>query len=415
MREIAIARSMLAPEATNPASHQELEAMARRRFQRGALSVRGKGEKLWIGRWREDVIRPDGSIHRVRKCEVIGTLKQFKTRRLAERELEQRLSEVNSLNYAPRPTATFAQFAAKWQKDVLTQHKPSTGSADRSRIRKHLLPELGGCFMKDITTQRVQGLIAKKRAELLSAKSIRNLVATLRIMWRSAKAWGYLPEAVMLDFDSLVLAQHDLRQERFLSLSEMQRIIETAREPYRTYYWILAETGVRAGEIGGLSVPNLLLDLGAIKITQSVWHGKIQTVKSRKGNRTCEISPELVRHLREFLRNWRPNNAQLLFASKRGTPWDIDVLRKRKLYPLLEKLGIKRCGFHAFRHGNETVMDLERVPIAVRQDRLGHSDIRMVANYNHVASEDGRLFAAKLGRLLEPQENLRLMMTAGTA
>lgn len=389
--------------------------MARRRFQRGALSVRGKEEKLWIGRWREDVIRPDGSVHRVRKCEVIGTLKQFKTRRLAERELEQRLSEVNSLNYAPRPTATFAQFAAKWQKDVLTQHKPSTGSADRSRIRKHLLPELGGCSMKDISTQRVQGLIAKKRSELLSSKSIQNLVATLRIMWRSAKAWGYLPAAVMLDFDSLVLAQHDLRQERFLSLSEMQRIIETAPEPYRTYYWILAETGVRAGEIGGLSVPNLLLDLGAIKITQSVWHGKIQTVKSRKGNRTCEISPELVRHLRGFLRTWRPNNAQLLFASKRGTPWDIDVLRKRKLYPLLEKLGIKRCGFHAFRHGNETVMDLERVPIAVRQDRLGHSDIRMVANYNHVASEDGRLFAAKLGRLLEPQENLRLMMPTGSA
>jgi hypothetical protein len=26
---------------------------------------------------------------------------------------------------------------------------------------------------------------------------------------------------------------------------------------------------------------------------------------------------------------------------------------------LLEKLGIERCGFHAFRHGNETVMDGE--------------------------------------------------------
>jgi hypothetical protein len=116
--------------------HQE-DVMARRRYQRGQLSLRGK-EKLWVARWREDVIRLDGSIHRVRKCEVIGTLKEFKTRRLAERELEQRLSEVNSLNYTPRPTATFAQFAAKWEKDVLTLHKPSTGSADRSRIRKPL-------------------------------------------------------------------------------------------------------------------------------------------------------------------------------------------------------------------------------------------------------------------------------------
>ena len=261
-------------------------------------------------------------------------------------------------------------------------------------------------------------MIAKKRSEGLSPKSIRNLVMMLREMWHSAKAWKYLPAAAVLDFDkrSLIIPQNDLREERFLSLSEMQNIIEAAPEPFRTFYWILAETGVRgAGEIGGLPVRNLLLELGAIKITQSAWHGEIQTVKTRKGNRTCEISPELVSHLRQFLRTWHPNGAGLLFASKRGTPWDIDVLRKRKLYPLLEKLGIQRCGFHAFRHGNETVMGLERVPTAVRQDRLGHSDLRMVAKYDHVASEDGRLFAAKMGQLLAPRDNLLLMVPAGRA
>jgi len=42
-------------------------------------------------------------------------------------------------------------------------------------------------------------------------------------------------------------------------------------------------TGVRAGEIGALPLRNLRLEQGAIKITQSVWHGKIQTVKSLKG------------------------------------------------------------------------------------------------------------------------------------
>jgi hypothetical protein len=43
-----------------------------------------------------------------RKSEVLGTLKEYKTRRLAERALEQRLSDVNSLTYKPRPTATFS-------------------------------------------------------------------------------------------------------------------------------------------------------------------------------------------------------------------------------------------------------------------------------------------------------------------
>ncbi|MGA2353495.1 MAG: tyrosine-type recombinase/integrase, partial [Terriglobales bacterium] len=104
-----------------------------------------------------------------------------------------------------------------------------------------------------------------------------------------------------------------------------------------------------------------------------------------------------------------------LFASKRGTPLDVDVLRKRKLYPLLDKLGIERCGFHAFRHGCETVMDIENVPPAVRMERMGHGSERMMMNYSHVASEDGRRFAAKMGQLLAPRENLLLMMPAGNA
>jgi integrase len=382
--------------------------MARRRYQRGHLRLRGKKEKVWVAKWREDVLLADGSVHRVQKGEVLGTVKEYKTRRLAERALEQRLAEVNSLTYQPKPTATFREFAVKWQRDVLTQLKPSTRSADKSRIKKHLLPEWGDLCMKDINSQRVQAMIAKKQGEI-SPKSIRNLVATLRIMWAQAQAWGYTQQALF----GLVLPERGLLNERFLSLDEMKRLIEAAPEPYKTYLWILAETGVRAGEIGALPVRNLLLDQGAIRITQSVWHGKIQTVKSLKGNRLCEISPQLVEHLRQYVRQWRPNQLGLLFATKNGTPWDTDVVRKRKLYPLLERLGIPRCGFHAFRHGNETVMDQESVPMAVRQTRLGHSDARTTMLYSHVVSEDGKRFAARLGELLTKSETP--VMAAGNA
>jgi integrase len=66
-------------------------------------------------------------------------------------------------------------------------------------------------------------------------------------------------------------------------------------------------------------------------------------------------------------------------------------------------LGIERCGFRAFRHGNETVMDQENVPTAVRQGRLGHSDAKTTMRYSHVVSEDGKRFAALLGDRLTPQ------------
>ena len=111
-------------------------------------------------------------------------------------------------------------------------------------------------------------------------------------MWNQAKAWGYVQHD---PFPGLVLPERDPLNERCLTLEEMRALIVAANEPYKTYYWILAETGVRAGEIGALPATNLLLDQGAIRIAQSVWHGKIQTVKSKKGNRICEISPTLGR------------------------------------------------------------------------------------------------------------------------
>jgi len=128
--------------------------------------------------------------------------------------------------------------------------------------------------MKDLTAQRIQVMIARK-AGLISPKSLRNLIALLgMMMWNQAKAWGYVQHD---PFVGLVLPERDPLNERCLTLGEVRALIVAANEPYKTYYWILAETGVRAGEIGALQATNLLLDQGAIRIAQSVWHGKIQT------------------------------------------------------------------------------------------------------------------------------------------
>jgi integrase len=116
--------------------------------------------------------------------------------------------------------------------------------------------------MKDISRELLQAFVARK-ATLLSAKSVRNLIALLGEMWVQARADGY----TLIDpFVSLVLPDPDLINERCLTLDEMRVVIDSAAEPYKTYYWILAETGIRCGEACGLPERNLLLDTGAIKV-----------------------------------------------------------------------------------------------------------------------------------------------------
>src|SRR5438105_4431612 len=101
--------------------------MARRRYQKGSLVPKHGLPKngLWVGRWREDVIQPAGTIDRPYKWEVLGTVQDYPTRKLALRALETRLTIINSPTYKARPTATFAAFAKRWEATVLSQHKLS--------------------------------------------------------------------------------------------------------------------------------------------------------------------------------------------------------------------------------------------------------------------------------------------------
>lgn len=370
--------------------------MARRRYQKGSL-VPNRGipaNGLWVGRWREDVIQPDGTITRPYKWEVLGTIQHYPTRKLALRALEARLTTINSPTYRARPTATFAEFANRWDATALSQHKPSTQSSIRSQLRKWLVPQLGSCALKDLDGQRLQAFVSNCRC---NPKTIRNLVATLRMMWNSARAWGYVAHS---PFEGLVLPKRGLVRTFTLSLEEIKCLFDSASEPYKTFYSILAETGIRGGEICGLRVADLDLGNAVIHVRQSVWRGQVQTVKSRKGNRCFAISEGLVECLQAYLRRWRPNPLGLLFASRNGSPWDHSLLRKRKFHPLLKKLGIPQCGFHAFRHGNATLLDQIGAPMAVRLNRLGHSEAQTTMNYTHAVTADGRRVAGELGRIL---------------
>lgn len=374
--------------------------MARRRYQKGSLVPKTGVPKngLWIGRWREDVIQADGRITRPYKWEVLGTIEDYPTRKLALRALEARLSTINSPTYRARPTAAFADFANRWDATVLSQHKPSTQSSIRSQFRRWLLPALGTCALKDLDGQRIQAFVSECNT---NPKTIRNLVATLRMMWNSARAWGYVAHD---PFDGVVLPKRGLIHTFTLSLQEIRDVVRLACEPYRTFYMILAETGIRGGEICALRVEDLDLENAVIHVRQSVWRGKLQTVKSRKGNRRFPISAQLVEHLRGFLRTWRPNALGLLFATSNGTPWDHSLVRKRKFHPLLKKLGIPQCGFHAFRHGNATLLDQIGTPMAVRLNRLGHGEPQTTMGYTHVVTADERRTAEELGKILHVNE-----------
>jgi integrase len=77
---------------------------------------------------------------------------------------------------------------------------------------------------------------------------------------------------------------------------------------------------------------------------------------------------------------------------------------RSNLHPLLDSLGLQRCGLHAFRHANASLMNHLKAPLKTQQERLGHapgSDITM-AVYTHSLTDDDRAIASELGNYLRP-------------
>lgn len=385
----------LAPNATLVAGeslcvHRRDHSMARRRYQRGSVFLRGKRNSVWVGRWREDIIMPNGKVKRVRKSEVLGTKKDYGTKRLALRALEEKLAPINDPSYKATSTITFRVFARKWADTVLVQHDQSTQAADRSRLNKHLVPDLGDVALKDINPQLLQTFVSRKKA---SPKSVKNMVALLRIMWNSAKAWGFVRHD---PFEGLVLPAIDPVEQPMWSVEQVQELITQAGGKNGLAFWLDFETGIRRGELCALDIRHVDLESAIIVVRYSCTGKKIKPTKSRRP-RVFSLSPQLVEALRA--QTLRRNADDPLFLSPEGTRWTPDGLYQRVLKPLRDKLGLKG-GFHAMRHGNATTLDGLNAPMRVRQSRLGHINQETTMNYTHLISADDRRVSAQLGLLV---------------
>lgn len=382
-----------------PESTGQEKLLARKRYQQGQLFLRGKRTQVWIGRWREYVIE-NGQQKAIHRSERLGTKEDFPTKRMAMRELEERMRKVNATNIRkPTHRITLREVAQKWQDTVLPTHKPSTQNSCRAHV-KWFLGELGDELLSDISVERLQQFAADPK---VNPKTLRNRLGTLRMVWNSAKAWGYVSHN---PFEGLRLPQLRPSERPCFTPEQMTRIIEVSEEPWKSFFWLAAETGMRVGELCGLRTCDVDCGECVVRVRQSVWRGKTGTPKSARGVRTFCISPRLAAHLGAYKNQWCQGGpggngeVQLMFHTRCAKAWDSRFV-VRRLQATLAALGFPLAGMHAFRHGNATMMVANGVDIKTAQKRLGHADISMTAGiYAHAVADNDRRTAEMIGEIL---------------
>jgi site-specific recombinase XerD len=128
-----------------------------------------------------------------------------------------------------------------------------------------------------------------------------------------------------------------------------------------------------------------------------------------KRRKTLPIPPELVTELREH------RDAQLLQALTVGDEWEDNDLvfcqwngapidskaDWREWSAILTVAGLRHHRVHAMRHSAATILLNKGVALAVVQELLGHSDIRVTRSYTHVSSALAKDAAGRMGGLLK--------------
>ena len=128
----------------------------------------------------------------------------------------------------------------------------------------------------------------------------------------------------------------------------------------------------------------------AVRVSQDIWHGHLDTPKSDASVATLPIGPKLASVLEGHLARLGRSTG-FLFANEQGRPLDPISLARKFLYPAQRSVSLPRFSWHTFRHLHATRLGAHNVPVRIAQAQLRHRDPALTLGvYTHVIEESRR-------------------------
>jgi integrase len=350
--------------------------MTRRRcFQEGSLFKRGKRKKVWVGRWWEPVIVPDGQPGQVRRSEILGTVAELPTIRDARQVLYDRLRKVNSGDYRPQAALSLRRYVEdRWKPDLFPTLKYSTKKFYEYMTKTHLIPEFGDTQLRLITKDAVQRFLNAKARSGLSWKTVKHIRTVFRTIIEAAFRDDLLSDNPV--HKTRLPRRGQVKEHAPIEAKEVMALLEALPEPSRSIGLLLVSTGMRIGEVLALRWRDVDFEATELRIRQTVYEGVIDEPKTKQSIRKISVGWRGIDALARRKPTVIDPNA-LVFATRKGTPLSRRNLLNRQFKPICEKLGLTGATWHWLRHVTASLSSSKRVPLGATQELLGHSSSQL--------------------------------------
>jgi integrase len=335
----------------------------------------------------------------------------FATKRDAQRYLTDALARIDGGAYTrPSKLTLGAYLATEWLPAVESTLRPLSLTRYRAVVRLYITPHVGAARLQTLSGGQINGLYADLERAGLSIATRRLTHAVLHRALRDAVRWGRLTRnpADMADPPS-----RGTSRAQAWTAGELRRFLDHVADDRWFALWRLAATtGMRRGELAGLTWRALDLDGGRLSVDQQLVPTRggatFGPPKSSRSRRTIALDAETVTALREHqaaqlversLADDAYADLDLVFADALGG--SIHPQRLTQWFSEHRKAAKLTAGsLHILRHTTATLALTAGVPVHIVAARLGDDAKTVLSTYAHLLPQSDELAAERVAAAL---------------
>jgi integrase len=295
-------------------------------------------------------------------------------------------------------------YAPRWIAERPVELQPRTLEIYDGLLRNHIYPAFGGTTLCDVSSAAVRSWHASLRADGVGQVTV-------------AKAYRLLKAIMATAVDDELVARNPCRlrnagvertpERKPPSLTEVEAIAAAIEPRYRLLVLLGAWSGLRWGELAGLSRQRIDRMHGVVHVVESMIQlsgGKrfIGPPKSTAGRRTVAVPPhlwpEIEAHLAAYV---GPDPTAHVFTKASGVSLD-----RNNFHTMWRRAtraaGVPDYHFHDLRHLAATLAAVSGATTRELMHRMGHSSSRAALIYQHATEDRDLVIAEAMSKLVMP-------------
>lgn len=353
-----------------------------------------------------------------------GTGKQIqrsvtgKTQKEVAQKLKAATAAIDAGSYKAPSKMTVGEWLDIWQQDYLGSVKPRTVDSYRTTVDTHLKPAFGAMKLEALPTHEIQRFynnLQKGQGPKapLSPKTIRNIHGVFHKALQQAVELGYLRTNPAT---ACKLPRVEKTEIKPLDSEAIEKFLDTIKgHPYESVYVVTLFTGMREGEVLGLTWDCVDFDKGIITINKQLQKERRGTgayhLVSPKNGKGRRITPartvmEVLKAQQQKQAEWKRlvgeawEGSDFVFTDPMGHHLSAQTVYLH-FKKLAAKAGYPEARFHDLRHSYAVAALQSGDDIKTVQENLGHHTAAFTLDvYGHVTEQMKQDSADRMDRFI---------------